>query len=269
MRRIVCITLLICGLVAIVAGQKEKQWTDWTEKDVKKILDNSGWGQVQSESSGGGPAVSMNADVNSMGSRGGGGGASMNSQPDRPSGSERNGGAGNTSVQASNGGPSSIDYHIRLLSALPIRQAIIRDIVLKRNTPATDAQKAFIDNKIFDQYTVVSVYADGRGAQVLKGLKADDIKATTYLERKDGKRLMLQEYQPPNPNDTLGAKFFFARTGDDGQPFVTNDGGVLKFYSEIAPPERPDQKSSKKPNSLKLTAKFKTSDMMFGNKIEY
>jgi len=267
MRRTLSMLLLSCGLVAIVAAQGAKPWTEWTDKDVKKILDNSGWGQVQSESTGG-SNMSYNAGVDTM-SRGNS--SSMSSQPDRPSGSERNGGAGNTSIQPSSSAPASFDYHIRLLSARPIREAIIRDLVIKRNQPATDPQKAFIEDKAFEQYTAVSVYVDGRGAggaiQVLKGLKVDDVKGTTYLERKDGKRLTLQEVQPLNPNNNLGAIFFFPRTGDDGKPFVTNDGGVLKFYSEIAPPERPDQK--KKPNPIKITAKFKTSEMMVGDKLEY
>jgi hypothetical protein len=257
--------LLICGLVAIVAAQGMKPWTEWTDKDVKKILDNSGWGQVQSESVG--SNMSYNPSVDSM-SRGSG--ANMNSQPDRPSGSERNGGAGNTSVQPSSA-PTTVDYHIRLLSARPIREAIIRDLVIKRNQPATDPQKAFIEDKAFEQYTAVSIYVDGRGAggavQLLKNLKVDDVKGTTYLERKDGKRLTLQEVQPLNPSNNLGAIFFFPRSGDDGKPFVTNDGGVLKFYSEISPPEKPDQK--KKQSPVKITAKFKTSEMMFGDKLEY
>jgi hypothetical protein len=65
----------------------------------------------------------------------------------------------------------------------------------------------------------------------------------------------LQEYEPPDPRDGLGAKFVFPRTVD-GRPFVTTESIEVRFYSEFA-------------QGLTLNMRFKLADMIFEGALEY
>src|SRR5581483_5425997 len=50
MKKIAVAILMVCALVVIAGAQKKfKTWTEWTEKDAQKILDDSPWGQTQVE----------------------------------------------------------------------------------------------------------------------------------------------------------------------------------------------------------------------------
>jgi len=251
-RRFFPIIFLICGLVAMVSAQKAgKPWTEWDAKEVKKTLDSSAWGQVQTET-----------DTREM---------TYSPTPTASSGSTRG------MEEGVNNQATSTSYHIRFLSARPIREATIRDIELKQKKPANDQMKAFIDNKLFDQYIVVSVNfegkdgrATGRDIQAFGGANVGVLKNQTYLERKDGKRLFLTEYKAPG-SDGLGAKFYFTRM-DEGKPFITAETGTVRFYSEIPSAPRPDTNStgsSQMVNVLKLNMRFKTADMMYNGKLEY
>ena len=251
-RRIIPILFIIGGLVAIVSAQKAgKPWTEWDAKEVKKTLDNSGWGQVQTETN-------------------------TSEMFYTPTGTPQSGSKRGMDEGVTNQA-TSMNYHIRFLSAKPIRQAVIRNIELTQKKPANDQQKAFIDNKVFEQYIVVSVFFDGpdgrasgRDIQAFGAANVGVLKNQTFLERKDGKRLFLTDYRPPG-SDGLGAKFLFARL-DDGKPFITADTGTVRFYSEVPSAPRPDTNStgsSQTTNVLKLNMRFKTADMMFDGKLEY
>ena len=49
MRRILFACSIIILFAASIAAQKTKPWTEWTEKDAAKILNDSAWGQTQTE----------------------------------------------------------------------------------------------------------------------------------------------------------------------------------------------------------------------------
>ena len=49
MRRILFACSIIILFAASIAAQKTKPWTEWTEKEAAKILNDSAWGQTQTE----------------------------------------------------------------------------------------------------------------------------------------------------------------------------------------------------------------------------
>ena len=53
MKRIFVVCALICLFAVAAVAQKNKPWTEWTAKDAEKILNDSAWGQTQTEESGG------------------------------------------------------------------------------------------------------------------------------------------------------------------------------------------------------------------------
>src|SRR5262245_38396092 len=169
-------------------------------------------------------------------------------------------GSGNDrSTQGQLNQATNINYRIRLLTAKPIRQAFARRAQMQ-NPELTEQLKAFAEQKN-DKYIVVVVDYDSRdrrfsgpAMQVFNSANTDVLKNNTYLENRDGARLFLQEYIAPI-NDGMGGKFIFSRTVNN-EPFVNEQGGYLRFYSEMA-------------KNLKLNMRFKIADMTYDGKLEY
>ncbi|HEU4432416.1 MAG TPA: hypothetical protein VFR51_03415, partial [Pyrinomonadaceae bacterium] len=59
MRRVVSACLVVAMFACMALAQKQKPWTEWTKKDVEKTLNDSAWGQTQSE---GGSSSSQSSD---------------------------------------------------------------------------------------------------------------------------------------------------------------------------------------------------------------
>lgn len=234
MKKLLFLCLLLClGGLAASAQKKFKPWNEWSEKDALKMLNDSPWGQTQTDTNTSEMFFSPTSD------------RARNASRDQQ-------GAMNQAV--------NLNFRIRFLSAKPIRQAIARQISLK--TPQMEEQMKGFAEQTSDQYIVVAVDYDstdrrmlGPAMQAFTSANVGILKNNTYLEIKDGKRIFLDKYMPPS-NDGLGAKFVFPRQVE-GKPFVTPDSGYLRFYTEI-------------PNTgVKLNMRFKIQDMTYDGKLEY
>lgn len=225
--------------MAALAQKKAKPWTEWSEKEVTKMLNDSPWGQTQTSTDTSQMTFSPTTPK-TLPSR-------PLDSPD-PSGSQ---GALNQSV--------NLNYRIRLLSAKPIRQAFARQVMMK-NPQLTEQLKQFAEQTSND-WIVVAVDFDsadrrfsGPAMQAFNSANPAQLKTNTYLETKEGKRVFLEKYLQPN-NDGMGAKFIFPRMVN-GEPFVKADSGYLRFYSELS-------------SSIKLNMRFKLQDMTYGDKLEF
>jgi len=227
-------TLMFVFAFVLVAGaqKKAKPWDEWNEKEVQKMLNDSPWGQTQTDTN---TSEMVYSPTNQ--------GASSSSRSTE--------GAYNQAI--------NLNFRIRLLSAKPIRQAFARSVGMK-NPQLVEKLRAFADQKS-DQWIVVAVDYDstdqrstGKAMQSFNSAITSTLKNNTYLETKDGKRVFLQEYMAPI-KDGMGAKFVFPRTSDD-KPFVNAESGYLRFYSEMGA-------------SIKLNMRFKIADMMYDGKLEY
>jgi hypothetical protein len=204
----IAITLLLVFALTLVAGaqKKAKPWTEWPEKDVTKMLNDSAWGQTQ-----------IDTDTSEM-FYSPGSSASRNTQ-----------GALNQAVP--------LNFRIRLLSAKPIRQAYARRVLLK-NPEMAEKLKSFVEQQ-WDKIVIAVEYDStdrrftGKAFQAFSSTNTAALKNTTYLETKDGKRLFLEQYLTPG-KDAIGAKFVFPRL-ENGEPFVTANSGFVRFYSEVSP----------------------------------
>ncbi|HEY0764547.1 MAG TPA: hypothetical protein VGD61_19375 [Pyrinomonadaceae bacterium] len=239
MRRVL-FTVLVLALCTVSAlGQKSKPWNELTEKEVAKILNDSPWGQTQTEGDESRPAPT--SAITRVGDRD----------------LSREGEAPKTS-------PSRvIKYRTRFLSAKPVRGAFARYLLLKK----TDADEnlstqlqGFVDREFVD-YVVVVVMPEAEDPklvdptmQFLTSATADVLKDKVYLERKDGKRLVLADYRPPGP-DGMGAKFVFMRM-IEGKPFLTPESDNVRFFAQLS-------------EKMKLNVRYKVSDMMYDGKLEY
>ncbi|MGH9798902.1 MAG: hypothetical protein ACRD82_00915, partial [Blastocatellia bacterium] len=125
MKKIAVALVCVFALTSIAGAQKKaKPWTEWPEKDVAKMLNESAWGQTQTDTD----ASEMFYSPNSS--------ASRNTQ-----------GALNQAV--------NLNYRIRLLSARPIKEAYARRVLLK-NPEMAEQLKSFVEQQ-WDKYIVIAV----------------------------------------------------------------------------------------------------------------
>jgi len=247
MPRILFACSIIILFAASIAAQKTKPWTEWTEKDAAKILNDSAWGQTQTE---GGSEVQPSSTS-----------AITSTTAARENTVKSASAAGNSAESGEKKDTAmSVHYRVRLLSAKPIRAALVRMIELQGAPPEKVAQwRPFVDRD-FGDYIVVTITMDGNDRKRM-GLAMDEIskvetealKTTTYLERKDGKRVALMEYRAPT--DALGAKFVFPRALD-GKPFIDANSGEVRFSTEAG-------------KTLKISKRFKVAELMYDGKLEY
>ena len=244
MVKVLCAALIIASSIAVLAAQ-QKPWSEWSKKDVEKTLNDSPWAQTQTETDTSemtySPTISQTTNARKEDTR-------------ITDASRVESGAKNSAM--------SVKYRIRLLSAKPIREAFARMVLSAQQNPAPDfAQQlqGFVDRD-FSDYVVVAVTVEASDqrsgtpiVQAFNSATAENLKNTTYLERKDGKRLFLMDYRPP-ANDGMGAKFVFSRSVD-GKAFI-GEGDSVRFVSEFN-------------DKMKLNARYKTSDMNYNGKLEY
>lgn len=250
MRRVIFCTLLLAMFASSAFAQKDKQWTELSEKEAAKILNDSPWGQTQVEGRADTPSSTSAITV--------------------VAGSNRNGERIISSSDASrleSGQPKAdktVRYRARFLSAKPVRGAYAKIVMLKKGDTADEGfatQLQEFVNRDFGNYVVVAVTPEAADQklvdpmiQFLTTATADAFKEKVYLERKDGKKLMLADYRPPGP-DGMGAKFVFMRTLE-GQPFLTAESDNVRFFAQFN-------------DKLKLNVRYKVADMMYDGKLEY
>jgi len=248
MRKVLFTCSLLILLAASVSAQTAKPWTEWSAKDAEKVLNNSAWGQTQTEGDTSSRPSSESAITQTTAAR---------ENTVRSASAAKNAESG----EQKNTSSMSVNYRVRLLSAKPIRAAFVRMIEIQGASPERVAQlRTFVDRD-FGDYIVVTINIDGTdrkrmGAVMteISSVDAEALKATTYLERKDGKKVALMEYRAPT-QDGLGAKFVFPRTLE-GKPFIEASSGEMRFSIEAG-------------KALKISKRFKVSEMMYDGKLEY
>jgi hypothetical protein len=265
---IVLVFTLLLGLVAI-AQKQLKPWTEWSKKDAEKILNDSPWGQTQVDTDTSEMVFTPTTQT--------GGGDST---------SRREQGATNQAT--------SVKFRICWLSARPVRQALARQTELESGT-LTEQLRFFAEGPS-DKRTVIAVSFESNdrrfSGKVMQGFNSAStgvLKNSTYLERKDGKRIFLQEYVPPQQNRLGVALFVFPRTIDE-QPLLTTESGNVRFHTEYKTSPALDEslntggqtgsrQSASRPSGLtnqpespykfKLDMRFKVAEMIYNGQLEY
>ena len=253
---------LICAAASIffiatsstVLGQSTHgPWIEMPKKDAEKLLNDSPWSQTQVDTD----TSEMFFSPTRQGSASAGrstaasnvtGQASINNnRADR--------GAVNQAIE--------VRYRICFLSAKPIREALARLIIAAQHEPDADLMsrlQAFVERD-FSPYIVIAVSIDstdqrylGPIMQQVNGATTGSLKNKAYLETPDGRRLFVNTYQAPI-SDGLGAKFIFPRRVN-GEEFLKAGTGNIRFVAEFS-------------DNFKLNMRFKVSDMIYDNKLEY
>ena len=223
--------LMLSYPLVVTAQWNKKPYTEWSEKDAIKVLNDSPWCQTQ--------AVTDTSQMTGQG---------------------RAADSGQSRVQE----VFNVNLRIRFLSAKPTRQAISHLMELtnrdKISPQLAERLKAFAAAD-FPDYIVITVTSESdKASRLLQQTQASfyklttgELKNNTYL-LSGGQRVFLKEYQPPG-NDGLGARFIFPRMVD-GKPFITPASGDVLFHSEP-------------PGATVLNMRYKVKEMVYDGKLEY
>jgi hypothetical protein len=236
-----CLLGYMCSLaltLMVFAQNPGKPWQEWSKKDVEKILTDSPWSRTKVET-----------DVSEMFYQPT---ANARNAPNAPARIES--GATNQEI--------NIKYQVRFFSARPIRQALARAFALRQklDEQTREALNNFAELKSENSIIVTVTWeaTDQRfGNKVMQAFNSaitSTLKNKSYLERKDGQRLFLEEYVTPG-KDGFGARFIFPKTVD-GKPFIDENNGTVRFFAEYA-------------EGMKINATFKTSEMIYKGQLEY
>lgn len=208
--------LAVAGFLAATAGILiakdwwiDKPYQKWSKKDVSRMLDNSPWGKIHT-------VTIMNPTHT--------GARTFESI-----------GTGDLEREKQN------QFHIRFLSAKPIRMAIARSLQLNsKGRVNVEALQNFVDTSE-DKYIAVILTVTARpvGSSSASGYntalmsqRTPDLASNTTLATDSGKRVYLANYQPPG-RDGLGARYLFPRTLPDGSPLLSGDDKEIRFETVI------------------------------------
>jgi len=176
----------------------------------------------------------------------------------------------------------SCNYLVRIVTAKPIREALLRSISLqgklvsaksgRKNMDADQQQEqlhAFMASRPDD----LRIKGNDRQIIIAITLKIDDrftsheeddgtelsnvdisaISAETSLATDTGKRVDLEDYRPAG-NDRLGMQFYFPRQLPDGSPLISAGDKELRFGTRI--------------NGTPVKVKFNLKKMIYKGKLE-
>jgi len=206
---IACLLLLLSGLLMAAEWWEKKPYLQWSAGDVKRMLDNSPWGKVHA-------VTIMNPTVTGQSSFSGIGTGDIERE-------KRN------------------LFHLRFLTAKPIRMAIARQMMLADKDQAKAAAlDRFVRQRNEDELIVImSLSSVPEGASSVRGywaalmkLSTPDLASNTILATGSGKRVYIKRYEPPG-QDGLGAKFVFPRFLEDGQPVAVAEDREIRFETTI------------------------------------
>lgn len=218
------IVLLACAPHMAQQEVLRKPFQQWTEVEVTKLLNDSGWARTQAT------RVLRPKQMRSV--------AGQASEVPTASSPEAHAALG--------GAEDAVDYRftIRLRSARPIREAIVRLVQLEsKYDQMSPEQRSSIDqqtsellecNECRDNYIVSVGFGSLNSKNVdlvydwFKGQTVASLKAYIYLANELGERRDLINFIAPKvPGDE--AFFFFARLDENGKPLITSRNKKLLF----------------------------------------
>ncbi|MFB0519763.1 MAG: hypothetical protein ACETWC_10855 [Acidobacteriota bacterium] len=235
MRKRLFATLVLIFLMAAGAGRggkfwEEKPFTEWTEKEVQKLLFDSPWVKKWRYAFSEKDIISRDTTIFSE---------EANKRvpinpPALPPEEERS--------------PEQT-YYISWISALPWKQAIVRYNQLQGQPLDVIQIERFLNTT--ESYIRINITTSD--PELLRPTLRDKIMKMTYLQTKTGKRILPLDYHAPTRENERVALFIFPRE-EDGKPLITLEDKEATFSTRL--------------DNLTLRCKFKLKDMVVNGKLE-
>lgn len=242
----ICIVALLALAAARLAAAEfwqEKKFSEWTDKEVRKMLNDSPWArpvEVRLDAGGGMAAGGGRR-------RGGGGGFSDASMGGGGMGGGEEGGMSRGGGMV---GPESVPtatVYIRWRTALPIKQALVR--ARFGNEAATSPEAAKL---LSAQENAYIVEIAGLPAQMVRA-KPDQLKSGAQLRIKGKPPIQAVDVKGGRDQNRVNLYLIFPR-GQDGSPVITVEDKEVEVYLKSGP--------------LDIRRKFRLKDMIFEGKLE-
>lgn len=239
-----------------------KPYTQWTEKEVEKILGDSPWMQSADVSfdpsamQGQGGRIRMGGPGGGMGGPGGAGGPG---DPGGMGGGMRGPGGG------PGGGMGRPEVHVMWQSALPIRQAMARAAALKESPAAESLERQVAETPEHHVLAVMGLPGGPGGMRMARGPGAPEggdrqmpspeqqeemrermqaqLRENSYLVV-DGTKILTEKVETVVSGSERVMLFYFPKTVE-----LTSKTKSATFQTSMGP--------------LKIEAKFKPKDMLF------
>ncbi len=216
--------------------KSNKKYTEWSEKEIRKVLEKSPWAKT--------------VTLLLLAKSGSGQGAGDSPQPNEVGGSGR---GGPPIYDSSGGGPrtDSRPVLVRWDSALPVRRARERRQVQAEMMTPEQAQQYF--EQAPSEYVVV---LGGMPMVEMTGGTLEEVKASTYLKTGDKQRIMAQDVrlsQLPEESIAAGRVPDFYFSFPRATPIELRQKSV-EFFTEVG--------------QFKIKKKFKLKDMLFKGNLE-
>jgi hypothetical protein len=232
------IVLFAFGLLA--ADFWQKPYTEWSEKDLTKMMTNSPWARSASVSMSGpgGPGGGGGAPAGGGGFGGGGGGRGGGPQ-----------GGGGSEIGPGAQGASAPTFEIvaRWQSAMPVRRAFVRMKFGAEADKSADAQKVLqVEDRPYE------IVLSGPMGAFLRGKPDDTAKVlsdVSFLSSARTGAIKASQIQVGKPGPSMDVVFAFPRT----MPFTVEDKEV-EFTTKLG--------------TSNLKYKFRLKDMVVNGKLE-
>ena len=254
MRRSLFTVLIVLGLGAWVLSAAEfwekKKFSEWNEKEVRKILSDSPWCrpvEIRLDTAGG----ARMAGGGGRGRRGGGGGggfadASTGSMggTDESMGGGMGRGAGSMSMPEA---APTITVYVRWRTALPVKQALVRARFGDEAANSPDAAKF-----LSAQETHHIIEIAGIPMPMLR-IKPDQLKAGAQLRIKDKPPIQAVDLKAGREENRVNLYLIFPRE-QNGTPVIALEDKEVEVFLKAGP--------------LDIRRKFRLKDMIFEGKLE-
>ena len=218
------VVVVIGGLPGLVSAQNElpkKPYSHWSKSEAEAVLNDSPWAKKQE--------LRIKFDKETQKAAGAYSGVSSAA-------------AAQSQTEVTSQMPVDFVFTLRLRSALPMRQALVRLKALETNVEKmTEQQAAAIETQMKGLLecpacaanyvvTLSSKSKNSPGADAVyttfKGGRLADLQRYVYIANERGVRRPLVHFVPPKvPGDE--AVFFFPRTDEKGAPLLTLDNKEL------------------------------------------
>jgi len=234
-------------VICVDAGEKNfwsaRPYTQWTQKEVAKMLKNSPWAKEITLSN------ALAAPSEAMGEGGGETGAAGGEAGSVPSGggSRRRGGS------STNEPGASLSSIVVQWYARPVREALAQGLLLNPEPPKDAVGQLLKFNSPFYSLRIEGWTAGGgRGARGGRSDAAQQLRQETYLRKKNKQKIPVADVlMPTGRGQALVLRF---AKEQDGRPTLTLDDKEVELVVKV------------RDNTYHI--KFKLADMVIKNQLE-
>jgi len=217
-RRLLVILAAVAIAAAVRAGDvwKDKPYTEWTEKDIHKILYDSPWAKTASASTD--DERELNADM----PRAAGGGESDDDDDEKEGHGKR------ADEDEGRGHDAGTVFVVRWASSRVVRQATVRAAVIEGRVSAAAAEKI-----LAQPAEDISIVVAGADMAAFAGMSDAALASGAELKLKSAKQkraaVRAEIHRSPDGAKITAVVFHFSRTTPSGEPAVPASEKGVRF----------------------------------------